>query len=365
MRLVIKEVLDYYDVPQLFVAQDNVLTSYLCLTYDIDEEGVLQCVAVNISPSKLNNFLTGHIDLKEIFLNPELNRYDVLVDGDDVDARLRDCCFEDRMLPDEGYRIDFAQIEDRDMIRASREENRTILRIAYNYESTNHTISSKILTNTVSNFQTIISKAYRRINRGQEEGPSLLYVRAPIAASFDLEFMTGECSDLFGSSKVADTLEMIKPLFSDLDDEVADCLANFKDVHSYYKSLVKELSDNELSFKFKWVQSSTEYKVSECKVSKELVPKLYSLASSIEPLDDSTETIEGSFFMANTKNGRWGFAPSTGSRLKYGTCLEKTKLHGIILNKQLYRITCTVSPSRNPITGKEYRTYILTDIVKV
>lgn len=304
MRLVIKEVLDYYDVPQLFVAQDNVFTSYLCLTYDIDEEGDLQCVAVNISPSKLNDFLTGHLDLRDLFINPELNCYDVFVEGDEVNANLRTKAFENRMLPDEGYRFDFNQHENREMISASRETNRTIIRIAFNYETTFHEISSKLLTCTISNFQNIISKAYKKLNRDQDERLSLLYVRAPIAASFDLEFMTEDSTDLFGSSKVADTLEMIKPLFSDVDNEVADCLVNFKDIQNYYKSLVKELSENQMSFKFKWVQSSTEYKVSECYVSKELVPKLYSFASNIVHLDDSTETIEGSFFMANTKSGR-------------------------------------------------------------
>ena len=47
--------------------------------------------------------------------------------------------------------------------------------------------------------------------------------------------------------------------------------------------------------------------------------------------------------------------------------LEVTRslLNGIILNDQMYRVTCTVHLSRNPNTGREYRAYVLTSVERL
>ena len=103
MKLKITEILEYYDVPQLFVATDAIETSYLCLTYDIDETGVLNCIALSISKDRLNDFITGHLELKEIYLHPEMDLFDVIVEGDNVEATVREQAATDDMLPDEGY----------------------------------------------------------------------------------------------------------------------------------------------------------------------------------------------------------------------------------------------------------------------
>lgn len=365
MKLRITEILEYYDVPQLYVAIDAIETSYLCLTYDIDEKGVLHCVAVSISKDRLNDLITGHLELREVYLHPEMNLFDVIVEGDDVEATIREQIFTDDMLPDEGYFLNFSQRENHDMITTSREEGCTIVRLGFNHETNNHMVSTEVLTKTVQNFQSILTKVSKKLHKNQEGNEAKLYVRAAIAASFDLELISEERSNLFGRSKVSDTLEMIKPLFSDYDEEVAECLANFKDIQSSYKSLVKELSENNTSFKIKWVESSVESLVSECPVTHNRINDLYALASSFEELEDSELILEGRFFMANTKNGKWGFLPENERRQKSGVCYDRTLLNGITLNEQLYRIKCILRPSRNPVTGKEYRSYILSEIERI
>lgn len=365
MKLRITEILEYYDVPQLFVALDAVGTSYLCLTYDIDEAGVLQCLSANISKDRLNDFFTGHLDLRKIYLEPELFIYDVCVNGDEIDAKIRLAQIHDCMLPNEGYFLDYSQRENHDMILTSREEGRTIIRLAFNYETCNHAIPSSVLTNTIHDFQSILSKACKKIYKKQEDNEAKLLVRAPLAASFDLELMSEEPTNMFGGSKVANTLELIKPLFSDNDDEVAGCLSLFKDIQTNYKSFVKQLFESNVSFRFKWVDPSIETLVSECPLSKERIPSLYDLASRFEELDETNEIFEGRFFMANTKNGAWGFQPQTENRQKKGICYERTLLNGIVLNNQTYRISCTVRPSRNPNTGKISHAFILNSVDKV
>jgi len=65
----IDRVLDFYDVPQLFTARDAFDTLYLCLLYEDSPE--CRYTAIRISGRKLDCFLTGKTDLRELFLHPE------------------------------------------------------------------------------------------------------------------------------------------------------------------------------------------------------------------------------------------------------------------------------------------------------
>lgn len=362
MRLSITEVLEYYDVPQLFVAKDAVGTSYLCLFYDYDESGRMMCISVSISKERLNDFLTGHLDLRHIFTEPEMFFYNVIIDGDIIDAVLRENAPTESMLPDAGYFIDFSQRENSDMVSSTNEEGHTIIRLAFNYDTVNHTVPTDVLSNTINQFQSIIEKAYKRVTRTKDVSPSHLSVRASIAASFDVELITNESVDLFGGSKVADTLSMISPLFGNDDTAAANCLAVFKNTQPNYQSLLKKLSEREFSFKCKWVNGLEVKKVEDFIISRERVKTLYNLASSLVSLEERSVHFDGYFFMANVRNGRWGLDIFQDNRRKYGLCLDVSKLNGVVLKDQLYHIVCKEKTTQNPNTNKTYRTYILTDI---
>ena len=60
-KLTIDRILDFCDVPQLFIARDAFDTIYLCLLYD-DEPSCLY-TAIRISNSRLQSFLSGDEDL--------------------------------------------------------------------------------------------------------------------------------------------------------------------------------------------------------------------------------------------------------------------------------------------------------------
>ncbi|MGI6223851.1 MAG: DUF6575 domain-containing protein [Prevotella sp.] len=63
------KILDFYDVPQLFIARDKFEALYICLLYE--DEPLCRYTAVRISGKRLSDFLTGNVDLREIFVNPE------------------------------------------------------------------------------------------------------------------------------------------------------------------------------------------------------------------------------------------------------------------------------------------------------
>ena len=365
MKLILSEILDYYDAPQIFIALDAVGTQYLCLVHDFDEEGRSSCIAANISKERLNDVVTGHVDLRQVFLEPEQWLYDVIENGNQIDATLRTDAPTEDMLPEEGYYLDFAQRENHDMVRISQEVGRTVIRLAFNYETTNHTLPAGVLTGTLHDFQAIVSNGYRRVVQSKNAAPAQLSVRATLAASFDLELVASDPVDLFGSSKVADTLDLLSPLFGNDDEAVANCLSTFKNAQRSYRNFLKTLADKNISFKCKWVQKSLGGEVKEFPISKERIQSLYSFASNLKIMDERQVMFEGTFFMANLRSGRWGLNLQDDGKRKYGVCLGIDKLNGVVLHDQVYKVTCTEKPSLNPNTGSVYFAYILTDIQRL
>lgn len=68
-KLTIDRILDFCDVPQLFVARDAFDTIYLCLLYD--DEVSCRYTAIRISSNRLQLFLNGEEDLRNLYDNPE------------------------------------------------------------------------------------------------------------------------------------------------------------------------------------------------------------------------------------------------------------------------------------------------------
>ena len=106
-ELRIDKILDYYDEPQLFIARDMFDAQYICLLYADDEKP--KYTAVKISNTKLTDFLRGKIDLRQVFVSPEVNGeyYEVFNNGDHLSITPLECATlpEDR-LPDSGYMLD-------------------------------------------------------------------------------------------------------------------------------------------------------------------------------------------------------------------------------------------------------------------
>lgn len=103
LRLI--RILAYYDVPQLFIAEDDDGVCYLCLLYDVEENGELKIIGVTVSVDKLNDFVKGHIDLLTMFTSPELEDsiFHIYVKEEGIYAEHYNGVIDSSMLPDEGY----------------------------------------------------------------------------------------------------------------------------------------------------------------------------------------------------------------------------------------------------------------------
>lgn len=103
-KLKIDQILDYCDVPQLFTARDAFDTLYLCLLYD--DSPVCRYTAIRLSSKRLSEFLSGKLDLRFLYVHPELDKeyFDVAFEGNEyqMNAMMGQSLQEDR-LPAEGY----------------------------------------------------------------------------------------------------------------------------------------------------------------------------------------------------------------------------------------------------------------------
>lgn len=102
-RINIEKIIEYYDIPQLFIGKDTIGTRYLCLLFN--DSGQHEYLSIQISMKMLSLFLSGKKDLRELFLNPELEDGYFIAVANDNGFYLRE--FKDRpiesMLPSKRY----------------------------------------------------------------------------------------------------------------------------------------------------------------------------------------------------------------------------------------------------------------------
>ena len=111
MRLLtVTRTLEYYDVPQIFVAVDATGTNYLCTLYSYNSEQGYQYLGVQISEPRLMAFVGGQLDLRDTYLHPEVeNALYVVISNKGVVAAtniLQPQEVKEDMLPESGYFYD-------------------------------------------------------------------------------------------------------------------------------------------------------------------------------------------------------------------------------------------------------------------
>ena len=104
-ELKLVRILEYYDVPQLFIAEDDNGTSFLCMLYDITNDGELKIIGVTVSDDKLNDFIKGQVDLLTMFTSQEFEDsiFQIHMKEEGIYAEHYKGVLDSLMLPDEGY----------------------------------------------------------------------------------------------------------------------------------------------------------------------------------------------------------------------------------------------------------------------
>lgn len=115
-QLALSQILDYYDVPQIFVATDATGVRYLCTLYGQSRTDGYKYIGVQISEPRLLAFVGGQLDLREAYLHPEVENavYHVTVKDEIITATapIPQQDITEDMLPEAGYFFDASDLSD-------------------------------------------------------------------------------------------------------------------------------------------------------------------------------------------------------------------------------------------------------------
>lgn len=116
-KLTLKKILDYYDFPQIFVADDAMGTNYLCLLFAHDSDG-FKYIGVQVSQQRLDTYIKGKLDLRDAYLSPEAENavFLVTVKSQIITAarQLQPSEITEDMLPEKDYFFDVDNYADKD-----------------------------------------------------------------------------------------------------------------------------------------------------------------------------------------------------------------------------------------------------------
>lgn len=354
------------DGPQLIVVRDAVGASYLGLLAERSEENdTFLCTAV--SPGRLTDLRHTRMDLRAIFLTPEVPEYFVgrWTNGANHPPRLDltpiDAPPED-WLPEEGFFLhDFIQTPPAGattIVAEATARHRAILHVALNPPEAREgaQINMDRLAIALQAFQNVVRHAYRRAIAELPESARaleaeadnyLLEVFAFAPGSFEVRLQSKAPADLMGFSNLSRAMKKIDELIghlvsSEVNLEAALEVAQQNRGHliGAYQNLLKFVAENEMPMTYSWADPSPTASVPR-KILPEAAAALYALLVSRQDLGTEQIALMGRFVRADVRNGSWTLLTEDGKEHR-GQLAEgyNVSLSGIVLDTRLYRIEC-------------------------
>ena len=365
------KILEFYDVPQLFLATDQLNSNFICMMTDFVADVGYIYFAVQVSHDKLRNFLLGEEDLRQLYLQPEVEDayFKVVVHNQTITAEAfsRDDITE-AILPEEGYFYEEDEdADDYELIQKTQRERFTIFRLGFIDNRNSHEIDTECLAQAISAFQHTITNCHQKLHGKQNAIEASLRVTTFKAASFDVEFKSSSPVDLFGSSQLSDTFSIIDSLMrTSEEEEFKTILRNIKGrTVSNYKNFIKILEDNNLSIKYKWVSSIADKNVVSTSVHKDRVSQIYELLTRNEELMSEEREYEGVFLSSSVENGKWSMRAVGIDKPINGESESAALLSGVTIERKRYQIRCRETQIQNVATLKMENKIILINIQEI
>lgn len=365
-KLELNKILDFYDVPQVFLGKDIVGTDYLCLLYD-DKE-CYRYIAIKISTDKIGELLTKKVDLRSLFVNPEIkDDYYVVAFLDNsycAEKYIHIGELPEEMLPEDGYFLD-GEEDDSVILSEAIKYNHPVIHLGFEDPVNSHSIPVSTLSVLITHYQSMVTNCFKKIDGTKEDRDFRLRVFAYSAASFNVHMYAESEMDLFGTSRIDKTLYVLDSLLKcKTDDELKGVLLPLKG-HTIrsYKNFIKELIDQKINVKYKWVSSVVGSKVVRNNVRLPRLEEIYQVLNESSELEKEIKCFEGVITASSITTGKWTLKQDNGAEIS-GKTNSLDLLYGVVLGKVRYMLTCEEILEQNNVSSKEKATYILTDITE-
>lgn len=363
--LQLNKILEYYDIPQVFLATDAIGTHYLCVLYDHEEDKGYQYVAVQLSIRNLSSFISGNVDLRFLFENPAYDDsfYRVSVINGHIEANsISQSEISEDMLPSEGYVLDSSSQEDDEIIVAETIAcNHPIVRLGFIDRENSHTIEASCLSQALAHYQSLVSNCFKKINGKELIKQAELKVTTFQAASFDVHFQVNADLNLFGSSNMDGTFRQLDNLFNAPNDEVfKETIQNLRGhTINSYKNFLEVLIEHRLEMKYKWVASIVDKEIISGRMTLPKIEYIHDLLLSTQELQSEDVVFEGVFLASSVENGKWTFKANDEKKNISGLSEECNILSGVIIEQQSYKIFCKEVQEQNVVSLKISKKLVL------
>lgn len=331
------KVLFYYDVPQLILVGDENEDIYLCILFD-DEDMLYS--GIRISPGRLGKFLRSEIDLRDLYLHPEDDRY-VHVSCDEggfyILERIQGIPEEEK-LPEYGFTLPHQLEQDEQRLLQDLARYRhPIVKLGVSDVYNNHTIPLVDLAEIGTRYQKLITRTQRKLGSPTEDPETELVVYGMQAASFNLLMYVNSEFELF-SSPVDSALDLVGQLLS--YDSPESFKSKIQDIRGHaLKSLrvfLEYLVEHNYSLKYQWM-SKMNSGVNYPKFDRMKLQEAYSILQETQELERVLVDVSGRITAASSENGTWTIK-SSGRKPISGRCETPSLLDGVVIKKAIYEI---------------------------
>jgi uncharacterized protein DUF6575 len=356
-QIFLKDILLYYDTPQLFVARDAVGTNYICMVVEQNSD-FDNYACVQISEKKLEYFSNGHIDLRAVFASPEIKKY--------YQAKIHDFelnFFEiiplendelpEEWLPDEGIVIKIAQSQS-EIVAESKDKAKTIVYLSLNPpESANEPrINTLSLSEALLRFQTMLKYAYKKsiakisyANRKQLNVPEnyQLDVFAFAPGSFKVKMQSQSYPSLLGETEITRALHLVDQHVDNIDnvDSSLKLLSENKGhFANTYINFLKYIAESKSKLSYSWAFSRIKNPVTK-QITSDQAQYLYEIFNQQDELKEETIELIGHFDKVDKKYGKWRLVDQENNSHngELGE-VEGLTLKGVIIGTKLYKLVC-------------------------
>jgi hypothetical protein len=367
----------YYDGLQLFVGNDQLQTSYICLLIDSGPQDIFMCVP--ISKTRLNKFYNGDLDLRDIYTSPETGEwFQIGIDNYQQDYFVLEPIDEpnESYLPSAGFLLTRTGSASQSIVIESKEKNRAIVHLSLNPPEAlaEPKIHSFRLAEVLGIFQTLVREAYHKSIREDKKSANYreilsnenqyqLDVYATAPGSFTVQLQSEALSDLLGYSEIAkafDRIDIITANILETEKAVATIAENKGRVATAYLKLLNFIVDNDSPISYQWTMPEKSEPI-YYSIPKKQAIDLRTELLKIEDISKEIMRFTGKFTKVDIKRKTWSVTDETENRTYTGHIPKDSEvsLLGVTIGTQLYSFICEEKIIELAFLGKEQTNLLL------
>jgi hypothetical protein len=375
-KLNISQILVYYDMPELFIATDEVDTNFICLLLEVTENSP-SYLSTAISANRLSSFIKGQLELRQILIEPEINDwYSFNIDNESIIAERTDIQnFPEIYLPEPGFYLNNEILDNSSIVEEVVQKDNAVVHLAISDDKDNFSVDTDDLGDIVKLYSVMLENSFKKglIEHKVKEKKALIVpmnykLRAFAAsrASFNIHLYSKSQKDLFGNCMVEYGLEKIEQILTEYanDKELISSLRSLKGhAVSSFKKILKKIIDEKLKIKHKWFapnQKEVHFKVLDTVKAQ----KIYDILNQSEELTEEVKELIGVFVQADVERGTWRIKTADEDKEFSGEATSE-ELRGITLDTVTYKLICQEIIEEFKVTEKEKVKYIFKSVVKV